>query len=506
VVFVLWICFGFPASDFGFIIMQQVLFHVPFTERWFQPDGLPLYGFGAMLFLTFVLTAMWWGPRRVVQVGLPRDKLQDLAILIFLTGIAGARVVYMIQYADQFRGQNRLLAFFQIWNGGIVFYGSVFGGLIGYALFYYFVMRRFRVSGWKLADAVAPLIALGLAVGRVGCYLNGCCWGQPVCVECQTLPLVSPALGEFPLLPAHARDQVVRPATADDRLPEIRGLQTSTGFAVAPGPALGGGDPRSVVFAVEPGSAAERAGLRVGDRVVGVNGRPNRIVVEVSGLPGLFDVTDVGAVDPGQDLDRVVAVLRERGEVEPDRSDRGGPREARVGFDDPAAYQEAVKKAQELHARVRLTAHDSLWYAVHDWPRGRGELDLEVERGGQTVPLAFTPRTVPFFPTQLYETVSMLLLTLLLLAFQPFRGRDGEVMVVLMLGYAAHRFLNEAIRIEPTYALNLTLSQWISVLIFAAGLLLWAFLRLRLPALPPGAVPLSYGAPNNGPLPPAKPA
>jgi prolipoprotein diacylglyceryltransferase len=102
----------------------------------------------------------------------------------------------------------------------------------------------------------------------------------------------------------------------------------------------------------------------------------------------------------------------------------------------------------------------------------------------------------------------MLLLTLLLLAFQPFRARDGEVMVVLMLGYAAHRFLNEAIRIEPTYALNMTLSQWISIGIFAAGLLLWAFLRLRLPALPPGAVPLSYGAPspNEGPLPAAKPA
>ena len=145
---------------------------------------------------------------------------------------------------------------------------------------------------------------------------------------------------------------------------------------------------------------------------------------------------------------------------------------------------------------------------VRDWPRGRGELELAVDRGGQSVPLAFTPRTVPFFPTQLYETVSMLLLTLLLLAFQPFRARDGEVMVVLMLGYAAHRFLNEAIRIEPTYALNLTLSQWISVGIFAAGMLLWAFLRLRLPALPSGAVPLSYGAPppDAGPLPAANPA
>ena len=97
------------------------------------------------------------GPIDSIRWEVFAESLQDFAILIFLFGIAGARIVYMIQYADQFRGQNKLTAFFQIWNGGIVFYGSVFGGLIGYGLFYYFVMRRFRVSGWKLADAVAPV-------------------------------------------------------------------------------------------------------------------------------------------------------------------------------------------------------------------------------------------------------------------------------------------------------------------------------------------------------------
>ncbi len=474
--------------------MQQVLFHVPFTEQWFQPDGLPLYGFGAMLFLTFVLTAMVWGPRRVVQIGLPRDKLQDFAILIFLFGIAGARVVYMIQYADQFKGQNKLAAFFQIWNGGIVFYGSVFGGLVGYAIFYHYVMRRFRVSGWKLADAVAPLVALGLAIGRIGCYLNGCCWGQPVCVECQPVPLAT-TLGEFPLLPAHARDQVVRPAAGDDRLPQIHGLQTSTGFSVAPAPAFGVGDPRAVVLAVEPGSAAERAGLQPGDRIVGVNGRPNRVVVEATGPPELAGP--------------LVDVLKAGGGVETDPPRGPDQQVVGVAFEDPAAYQAATTKAAAARPPgVILTARDSLWETVRNWPRGRGELALTVERGGQTHSVAFTPRTVPFFPTQLYETVSMVLLTLLLLAFQSFRARDGEVMVVLMLGYAAHRFLNEAIRIEPTYALNLTLSQWISIGIFAAGVLLWVYLRLRLPALPPGEVPLSYGAPavTESPLPAVKPA
>ena len=99
-----------------------------------------------------------------------------------------------------------------------------------------------------------------------------------------------------------------------------------------------------------------------------------------------------------------------------------------------------------------------------------------------------------FFPTQVYETISMVLITLLLLAFQPFRRHDGQVMVLLMLTYAVHRFLNEAIRIEPTYRFGLTLSQWISIGIFGAGIGLEVYLRRSQPKLPPGALPLGYGA------------
>src|SRR6478672_5408994 len=131
--------------------MQQVLFHIPFTARWAPPDGVPLYGFGAMVILTFVLTAMVWGPRRVQKVGMPREKLQDMAIVLFLTGIAGARVVYMIQYADQFPDKSPLglaKAFVQIWNGGIVFYGSAIGGVLGYILFYNLILKKFNISTW----------------------------------------------------------------------------------------------------------------------------------------------------------------------------------------------------------------------------------------------------------------------------------------------------------------------------------------------------------------------
>jgi len=458
--------------------MYQVLFHIPFTAGWASPDGVPIYGFGAMLFLTFILTAMWWGPRRVVQIGLPRERFQDMAILVFLFGIAGARLLYMLQFPNQFVGQNLFLAFFQIWNGGIVFYGSVFGGLFGYYLFYKYVLKKFRVSGWKMADTIAPLIALGMAIGRIGCYLNGCCWGQPVCEECQPVPLAA-SLGEFPLLSAHAREQVLKPATADDKRPEIRGLQTSTGFSLQPRDERLG-DPRSVIAAFEPRSAAKEAGLEKNQRITSVNGQPNRVVLELRGAKDAVNA----AVEQFEKAGGLVLSQRE----DEDKLTTV----ARLGYDDPAgAFRD--RKLLAGNPDIFTSVTDVLNLTIIDWPKGRAELELGVD--GKE-PVKFTPRTVPFFPTQLYETVSMLLLVFLLLAFQPFRRHDGQIVVVLMLGYSIHRFLNEAIRTEPTYALGLTLSQWISVGIFTAAVVIEVYLRRTMPKLPAGEVPLSYGAPQ----------
>lgn len=63
---------------------------------------------------------------------------------------------------------------FEVWKGGLVYYGGVIGGLLG-GLF--FCLRR-RISFFKLADVVAPALMIGLACGRFGCTLNGCCWGK----------------------------------------------------------------------------------------------------------------------------------------------------------------------------------------------------------------------------------------------------------------------------------------------------------------------------------------
>jgi prolipoprotein diacylglyceryltransferase len=441
--------------------MRQVLFTIPIFKNWFPPDGIPVSAFGAMLFITFIL-AVLWGTRRAKRAGMEPVRFQDFVIWLFISGIAGARLLYMLQYPEQFPDKSAwglFRAFFEIWKGGIVFYGSVAGGIVGYGLFYWFVMRRMKVSGWKLADAVAPLLAMGLAIGRIGCYLNGCCWGQVTNEQVCTVPLGS---AHFPLLTAHARGQLVAE----------KFLQSSTGFAIKPRDRnFPFEDPRAVVSAVEKGSTAEKAGVKVGDRIVGVDGEPNAIVLEISG--------------PEDRVKAATEALQAAGA----KVSAGANGRVRVAFDTLDAYLKDRGLATGVDSRIT----DRLEELTSDWPRGRAKLTLTLERTvdgkNETKDVTFTPETVGLYPTQLYETVSMVFLILLLLAYYPLRHHDGELMVILMIGYAIHRFINESLRIEPSYTGGLTLSQWGSVIVLAAAVGIEVYLWCVMPSRWSGTVP-----------------
>jgi phosphatidylglycerol:prolipoprotein diacylglycerol transferase len=142
--------------------MQPILFEVPGL-------GLIVTGFGVMFLLAcsgaLMLTA--WRARKE---GIDPDAVYELAIWIFFGGVVGARVVYVIQNPDEMRSVADL---FRVWRGGIVFYGCIFGGLIGTMI----AWRRKPFPFLKMADAVAPALAWGAGIGRLGCFLNGCCHG-----------------------------------------------------------------------------------------------------------------------------------------------------------------------------------------------------------------------------------------------------------------------------------------------------------------------------------------
>lgn len=140
-------------------------------------DGLPIFGYGFMLFIGFFSGAKL-ASIRAKQEGLPGDLIWDLTTWLFIPGIVGARLFFLIQYGDRvFSGvppHQWLWTAVNLSQGGIVLYGALLGGAAGYFSFCYF--RRIRPLG--LADIVVPSVFLGIGFGRIGCFLNGCCYGR----------------------------------------------------------------------------------------------------------------------------------------------------------------------------------------------------------------------------------------------------------------------------------------------------------------------------------------
>jgi phosphatidylglycerol:prolipoprotein diacylglycerol transferase len=109
-------------------------------------------------------------------VGIEPDVIFGLAFAMFVTGVIGARTFYVIQYWDEIRADrllNTLANIINVVGGGLVVYGSLMGAAVGFV--YY--ARKVELPLLKLADLIAPSLALGLSLGRIGCLLNGCCFG-----------------------------------------------------------------------------------------------------------------------------------------------------------------------------------------------------------------------------------------------------------------------------------------------------------------------------------------
>jgi prolipoprotein diacylglyceryltransferase len=228
--------------------MQQVLRRIPLKFGPF-PDGIPIYGFGMMLFLAFILCT-WLAGRRARREGIAKEHIQDLAIWLFIGGLLGARITYLLLEVPRPTFTELVTRLPKIWDGGIYLYGSVIGALVGYLGAYFFIFRKYRISTLKLADIIAPSVAVGLCLGRIGCFLNGCCYGQVACADCAVYPV------HFPLS-APARESLVD-----------AGAQTVAGFTVADDQPA---DLDGVkVGQVEHDSPAYAAGLRPGDIIQGV--------------------------------------------------------------------------------------------------------------------------------------------------------------------------------------------------------------------------------------------
>ncbi len=147
-----------------------------------EPAGLAIRGYGLMMLLALV-AGLGLTMIRAKKIGIHPDRILSFAFWLVISGIVGARLFYVIQKWDQFSDAGSLWqllgAIANMTQGGLVVYGSIIGGVIGGGLY----LWRTGLPVFRVADLSAPGMALGLAIGRIGCLLNGCCYGGTCEVE-----------------------------------------------------------------------------------------------------------------------------------------------------------------------------------------------------------------------------------------------------------------------------------------------------------------------------------
>src|SRR5919199_5580161 len=144
--------------------MYPELFHI---------GSFPVNTYGVLLALAF-LVALFVAARLGARDGLPRERVFDLGLWMLLGGLVGSKLLLMVAEPEYGANWRNLLSIDFLRSGG-VWYGGFLGGLLTGVL----LIRRYKLSFWKVTDAFAPGVALGQSIGREGCFAAGCCWGKP---------------------------------------------------------------------------------------------------------------------------------------------------------------------------------------------------------------------------------------------------------------------------------------------------------------------------------------
>jgi len=132
---------------------------------------LTVHTYGALIAIGFIvglLIAMREGRRN----GIDSQKIMDMGLLLIISGVVGSRITYILMNFSQY--STNPLNMFKLWEGGLVFSGGLLAAII--SLFFY--LRHHKLDFWRIGDIWAPALAVGQAMGRIGCFMAGCCYGK----------------------------------------------------------------------------------------------------------------------------------------------------------------------------------------------------------------------------------------------------------------------------------------------------------------------------------------
>jgi phosphatidylglycerol:prolipoprotein diacylglycerol transferase len=354
-----------------------------------QLIGLPIRGYGVMMLLG-VISGVALAVYRARRMGIDPEVILSLTFWMFLAGITGARVFYVVQNWSEFAKIQKggsidwgatLGATLNVTQGGLVVYGSVIGGVAAALIF----LRRRNLPVLAIGDLIAPSMLLGLALGRIGCFLNGCCFGG-VCEAPQQFSYLAVS---FPR--TNPPGEMETPPYMHQHVwGLLHGIRLGKDAAGKP-----------IVAHVDPGSPAEKAGVKSGDQIAKINGFPAESL-----------------------------------------------RDANTGLGAASSF-----------IQIETADGRKLSWSIDGLP----------------------PYSRSVHPTQIYAAINAALLCFFLWVYYPYRRRDGEVFALMLILYPVTRILLEIIRDDVPGMFDLlghpvTISQFISALIFVAAIGLWGYL------------------------------
>lgn len=138
----------------------------------FKYGPIHIYTYGLFLALGF-LSAIYLSAREAERQGLSKARFYDLCFYAVLGALIGSRLLYVLLELPVFIAHP--LKIFAIWEGGLVFHGGLVGA-VAVAIYY---MHRYSLPWRQSFDSLAVGMPVGQILGRIGCFMAGCCWGAP---------------------------------------------------------------------------------------------------------------------------------------------------------------------------------------------------------------------------------------------------------------------------------------------------------------------------------------
>lgn len=418
-------------------------------------EGFPIRGYGLFLMLAIVAASLVVVARGKKQ-GLSPEHLLPIIVVQVVCGLIGARIFYLLEYWDQIRSDtlmHTVIRAIDLTKGGLVVYGGIIGGIVGS----YVYLKKKKLPILRTLDVFAPALMLGIALGRLGCFMNGCCFGGPCdCPVGVHFPIASPAhfaqmenglapLGGFILEEPSQRAEANHSLFSIKKaFPRLRGD--------VPGPVR--------IASVVPDSEAAKAGLV-----------PGMTVLRVGLIPA-----------EGQEEQRPSDQQIERAATFPIRCNDDLFRFMLYESGSLTSRPVVIFDVEEPNASKPSDAADAA-----------NDADSAKENDSRFVRLAFHagPYTVlPVHPTQLYSSLSALALFGILLLLSRWCHRPGELFAWMLILYALMRFCLELVRTDELSfcGTGLSVSQCVSVvmLVIAIGLLIYSRRPAGEPSVSPG--------------------